>query len=211
MERLVRIGLSRRVPRLTRAAAQAYWRTVHADLFSAVPRLVSYVQNHAVLIDEDHALIDDCPFDVFAEVTFETEQDLAEASASEYYRTVVLQDEANLLLSEGRSFLLLRRNACLPPVQLGSIRLVAFLSDSCKVATGGLAPTIQERIEVGSGPIGRRARFYAQWHCSSAQDALVVYEALLGQECFAENHLAATVVRPTTVVGPATPSRLSAI
>lgn len=211
MEHLVRIGLSRRVPGLTRAAAQAYWGTVHADLFSAVPRLVSYVQNHAVLIDEDQALLDDCTFDVFAEVAFETEQDLAEASASEYYRTVILQDEANLLVSEGRSFLLLRRNACMPAAQLGGIKLAAFLSDGWKVATGGFAPTIQERIEVGSGPIGQQARFYAQWHCSSGQDALVLYEALLGQECFAENLLAATVVRPKTVVAAATPSCRGAV
>ncbi len=209
MEHIVRIGLSRRSEGLTRAAAQAYWRTVHADVFRKLPKLVSYVQNHAVLVDEDHALLDDCPFDIFAEVTFATGQDLTEASSSEYYRSAILPDEANLLVPEGRSFLLLHRDALRPPAP-AQVTLAAFLSEEWNPAAGGQAPAMIERIEEGSGPIGSRTRFYAQWRCDTAAGALSLYQTLLGERCFAGSLVAATVVRPNVVVGSAAGGRCGA-
>lgn len=211
MEYVVRIGLSRRAPGLTRTAAQAYWRTVHADVFRAAPKLVSYVQNHAVLIGEDRALIDDCAFDVFAEATFETRQDLAEATASEYYRCAVVRDEANLLVAQGRSFLLLRRAGAMPLVRPGGVNLAAFLSGEWEAAADEPTPTTLERIDEGSGPIGARTRFYAQWRCRSAEDALALYETLRGQRRFAKGLVAATAVRPNIVLAPAVRDRSGAI
>lgn len=204
MTQLVRIGLSRRARGLTRARAQAYWRTIHADLFRSVPRLVLYVQNHAVLTDDDRPLIEDCAFDIFAEVTFESEEVLATATQSAYYQTVVLPDEADLLTAEGRSFLVLRRASQITVPSHECVSLAVFLSEDWQPQNAHPAPSRFDRIEKGSGPIGLHARYYAQWCCGSEKEAQTLHATLLQQRSFVESRVAATIVRPLVVLGPDT-------
>ena len=89
---------------------QAYWRGEHARLFSRVPGLVSYVQNHAVLDAHGEPLGGEPGFDVFAEVEFADEATLERATGSQYYSEVILADEKNLLDASQRTFLMTRRH-----------------------------------------------------------------------------------------------------
>lgn len=134
--RMIRIGLSPRIANLTRLEAQKYWAGRHAQLFSRVPDLVSYVQNHAVLRDDGETLSQDSGFDVFSEVEFASQEAMSIAVSSSYYQDVILPDERSLLDASKRAFLMTARtgegSTGLPD---GAIKLVQF-----RTAAGGESP-----------------------------------------------------------------------
>ncbi|MGX9390211.1 EthD domain-containing protein [Nitrobacteraceae bacterium UC4446_H13] len=125
--RMIRFGLSPRIARLTRREAQEYWAGQHARLFSRVPGLVSYVQNHAVLQPDGKPLSEDFGFDIFSEVEFASPEAMSIAVSSPYYRDVILPDEHFLLDASKRAFLVMVRagkgSTGLPN---GAIKLVQF-------------------------------------------------------------------------------------
>lgn len=125
--RMIRFGLSPRIAGLTRREAQDYWAGRHARLFSRVPGLVSYVQNHAVLQLDGEPLSEDFGFDIFSEVEFASPEAMSIAVSSPYYRDVILPDERFLLDASRRAFLVMARagkgSTGLPD---GAIKLVQF-------------------------------------------------------------------------------------
>lgn len=125
--RTIRLGLSPRIPGLTRLQAQEYWAGRHAQLFSCVPGLVSYVQNHAVLQLDGEPLSRGFGFDIFSEVEFASPEAMSIAVSSPYYRDVILPDERFLLDASKRAFLITTRtvegSTGLPN---GAIKLVQF-------------------------------------------------------------------------------------
>lgn len=125
--RMIRFGLSPRIARLTRREAQDYWAGRHARLFSRVPGLVSYVQNHAVLQLDGKPFSEDFGFDIFSEVEFASPEAMSIAVSSPYYRDVILPDERFLLDASKRAFLVTTRtgdgSTGLPN---GAIKLVQF-------------------------------------------------------------------------------------
>ncbi|MEP7299947.1 MAG: EthD domain-containing protein [Caldimonas sp.] len=126
---LVRIGLAPRAPGLSRSAAQRQWRGEHARLFAALPGLISYVQNHAVLDGAEEPVLGDPGFDIFAEVEFESAAELDRVACSPYYRDAILTDEKGLLDASRRTFLMTRRCplACTPVSN--AFKLALFLSN----------------------------------------------------------------------------------
>ena len=136
--RMIRMGLSPRVAGLTRREAQDYWRGRHARLFSRVPGLISYVQNHAVLTLDGEPVLGPFNFDIFSEVEFASAQAMSAAVSSPYYQDVVLADEASLLDASKRAFLMTaRKGEGSTGLSDGSIKLVQF-----RAATkSGPAPT----------------------------------------------------------------------
>lgn len=125
--RMIRLGLSPRIAELTRLQAQEYWAGRHAQLFSRVPGLVSYVQNHAVLQLDGKPLSRGFGFDIFSEVEFASPEAMSIAVSSPYYRDVILPDEHFLLDASKRAFLITARtgegSTGLPN---GAIKLVQF-------------------------------------------------------------------------------------
>jgi EthD domain len=121
------MGLSPRVAGLTRQAAQEYWRGVHARLFAEVPGLASYVQNHAVLGQDDEPLLGDVGFDIFSEVEFSSEAAMRAAISGPYYLDVVVPDERALFNADARSFLATRRARLTGTPKRNAFKLVRFL------------------------------------------------------------------------------------
>lgn len=125
--RMIRFGLSPRIARLTRHEAQEYWGRQHAQLFSHVPHLVSYVQNHAVLRLDGEPHLGSFGFDIFSEVEFASPEAMSIAVSSPYYQNVVLPDELALLDASKRAFLLAaRKGEGSTGLPNGSIKLVQF-------------------------------------------------------------------------------------
>lgn len=170
---LVRLGLSPRMPGLSRQQAQAHWRGVHARLFAQVPGVKSYVQNHAVLDANGEPLLGEPGFDIFSEVEFATEHHMEEAMASAWYRQQVVPDEMLLLDASRRCFVLIGR--CTARAASGDdCKLVVFLQGEPRdgvldarfsvhtvLSTGGAAPRPVDAV-------------IARW-CASADDAIRIY------------------------------------
>ena len=125
---VVRIGLAPRAAGLSRPAAQRHWRGQHARLFAALPGLLSYVQNHAVLDAADEPVLGDPGFDIFAEVEFATAAELDEVARSPYYRDAILADEKGLLDASRRTFLMTRRRLLAGMPVSNAFKLAIFLS-----------------------------------------------------------------------------------
>lgn len=129
--RMIRFGLSPRIAGLTRREAQEYWAGRHARLFSRVPGLVSYVQNHTVLQLDGEPLLGGFGFDIFSEVEFASPEAMSIAVSSPYYRDVILPDERFLLDASKRAFLIAARtengSTGLPN---GAVKLVQFRARS---------------------------------------------------------------------------------
>lgn len=197
------MGLSRRATGLSRPEAQLYWRTAHADLFRHVPDLISYVQNHALLDENQLPLLGDVGFDIFSEVTFSTAEALEAAVASLYYQSVILPDERPLLEPRDRSFLLARRQPVNRPASTTDCKLVAILARQDNPSSD---PDVQDAdlvysVESGSGPIGERAGLVLQWFCSDAETAMTRHRRNMTSGAFADRLIVATIVRANTVVG----------
>lgn len=136
--RTIRLGLSPRIPGLTRLQAQEYWAGRHAQLFSCVPGLVSYVQNHAVLQLDGKPLSRGFGFDIFSEVEFASPEAMSTAVSSPYYRDVILPDERFLLDASKRAFLITARTgAGSTGLPNGAIKLVQFRTRAeCELSLG---------------------------------------------------------------------------
>lgn len=200
------MGLSRRATGLSRPEAQLYWRTTHADLFRHVPDLMSYVQNHALLDENQLPLLGDAGFDIFSEVTFSTAEALEAAVASPYYQSVVLPDERLLLQPQDRSFLLARRQPVGRPAPPTGCKLVAILARQagpCADLDVQNADLVYP-VESGSGPIGERAGMVLKWFCSDAEAAMTRHRRNMASGAFADRLIEATIVHANTVVGDPT-------
>lgn len=207
---LVRLGLSPRAPGLSPAQAQAHWRGVHAQLFSRVPGVSSYVQNHAVLGADGAPLLGDPGFDIFSEVGFASEQHGADAMASSWYREKVIPDEQLLLDARRRCFLVTQRDADERPAA-GDCKLVVFLEGLPPgwLHDKRLAPLVDGaqaiasyRVQSVGGAAPRRIDGVLAGWCASPRDAVRIYGEL-GESMGREPQLrvdAAVIVRENVVV-----------
>lgn len=197
------MGLSRRATGLSRPEAQLYWRTTHADLFRHVPDLISYVQNHALLDENQLPLLGDVGFDIFSEVTFSTAEALQAAVGSPYYQSVVLPDERVLLDPKGRSFLLARWLPLGWPASTTDFKLIAILArqDAPGADLDLQGADLVYPVESGSGPIGERAGLVLQWFCSDAETAMTRHRRNMAIGAFANRLIVATIVRANIVFG----------
>lgn len=173
MTGLVRLGLSPRMPGLSRDEAQRHWRGVHASLFARVPGVRSYVQNHAVLDARGQPLLGDPGFDIFSEVGFANEQDMAQAMASSWYRLQVVPDEKKLLDASRRCFLVTQRRAGTGAAVPGDCRLVLFVAGSVKDAGEG-AVTYDVQSVGGAAP--RPVDVVLARTRASPQEAILLHE-----------------------------------
>lgn len=148
---LVRFGLSPRKTGLSRAAMQEHWKERHAQLFSNMPGLRSYIQNHAILGTDDQPLLGDPGFDIFSEVQFGDGDDFLLAVQSAYFRDSVLPDEQQLLDAAKRTFLLAQPVLVTGNPSSGAYKLVYLLnlSDGCvpTTLTDGDAITCQREAQ----------------------------------------------------------------
>ncbi|SDL63070.1 EthD domain-containing protein [Modicisalibacter muralis] len=199
--RLIRFGLSPRISRLSPLAAQTYWAGRHADLFSRVPDLSSYVQNHAVLEANEQPILGETGFDIFSEVEFASQMAMSAATTSKYYQDVILADERCLLDASRRAFILVaRRGTGSTGLPSGATKLVQFLSNHRPAMTeAGDAPTAYwEDIVVNvSGWHGVQPSVIRQTPYPSVEEALVAHRQ--GGD---EAALLSVIVRQSVVVEP---------
>lgn len=202
---VVRMGLSPRLPGLTRKAAQKRWRDTHAALFAGVPGLSSYVQNHAILGSNGIPLLGDVGFDIFSEVEFPTDADLTAAISSEYYRGVVIPDERRLLDADARSFLLTRRRHLRGLPKKQASKLVWFLDVDLDHLTI-MNPKVHSYCEIGyevlSAPSWphRGARAVLQHFFDNEEDALAAYPASVAGHKLRAATILAVIVQENEVV-----------
>ncbi|MEO6746488.1 MAG: EthD domain-containing protein, partial [Caldimonas sp.] len=175
---------------LSRTAAQRHWRGEHARLFSQLPGLLSYVQNHAVLDGNDDPVLDDPGFDIFAEVEFSSARELDAVADSAQYREQILSDEKRLLDASRRTFLMTRRvhlSGTPPP---NAFKLALFLScprvavDRREGEGWSNDPRLRDPLAQCSmgylvdsvgGPVPRAIDLVVQWYYRSLADSLQAY------------------------------------
>lgn len=199
MTGLVRLGLSPRVPGLSREQAQRHWRGVHAALFARVPGVRSYVQNHAVLDARGEPLLGDPGFDIFSEVEFASDEDMAQAMASRWYRLQVIPDEKQLLDASRRCFLVTQRRAGTPSAAPGDCRLVLFVAGAVNDAREGV---VRYDVQSAGGPAPRHLdTVLARW-CASPQEAVRLHDTWVRELSDQGARVEAAVVAREHVVVP---------
>lgn len=182
---VVRIGLAPRANGTSRSAAQRKWRAEHARLFSRLPGLISYVQNHAILDHDDEPILGDPGFDIFAEVEYETAAELEQVSNSSYYREAILADEKGLLDPSRRTFLMTRRRPLAGTPREGACKLALFLAgeringlaeerhlDSVRIRTPSPECSMGYVVESVGGAIPRAIDLLIQHYYSSIEEAV---------------------------------------
>ncbi len=99
---IVRMGLLRRRPDISRDAFRRHWREVHGPLAKRMPGLVAYHQNHIVddrQLGVDHAR-GSWDIDGISELWFDSAEAMEAAIASEAYRPV--REDSSAFLAETR-------------------------------------------------------------------------------------------------------------
>lgn len=202
---LVRLGLSPRASGLTRAQAQAHWGGAHAQLFARVPRVRSYVQNHALLDAQGVPLLGDPGFDIFSEVEFDSEEDMSAAMASSWYREQVVADEQRLLDATRRCFLVTRRHVTGEPGP-SDCKLVVFLAGAqpgdrarAQLHDGAAGGVVIYAVESVGGAAPRQVDLVLARGCASADEAMDLHRVLLSARD-GLNIEAAVIVRENEVV-----------
>ncbi len=94
---ITRVGLAPRKPGTSFREFQRHWREEHATVASAIPGLVGYVQNHAVLDPGGRPLLPYAGFDACSETVFESLESMDAGFASAAYQGAVRDDEKELI------------------------------------------------------------------------------------------------------------------
>ena len=201
--RMIRFGLSPRIAGLPRREAQEYWAGQHARLFSHVPGLVSYVQNHAVLQLDGQPLSKDFGFDIFSEVEFASPEAMSIAVSSPYYRDVILPDERVLLDASKRAFLVTaRRGEGSTGLPSGTIKLVQFYTTAKhQLLSGGAGITSSagwdDSVTEIAGWPGVPPAIVRQIPCASVEAAAAAYHQTVDSTV-----LLSVIVKQKIVVSP---------
>ena len=106
---------------------QRHWRDQHADAVRAMPGLLRYVQNHAVLDGQGRPGFAYPGFDACAEMDFEDVAAMDRSFESAQYTGAVRQDETALIEHRGFALLLCARQVRIDaPVSAAPVKLLTF-------------------------------------------------------------------------------------
>jgi hypothetical protein len=93
------LGFYKRRPDLTSEEFSAYWRDVHGKLLVASPDIRKYLRRYVQHHVKPNTLnpVAALGFDGFSEVWYDRREDRELLLATDYFKTVIVPDEANFL------------------------------------------------------------------------------------------------------------------
>lgn len=148
-----RVGFAPRNPRLAIEAAQAHWRTRHAEATIGLPGVRRYWQNHAVLRD-GNPLLPWPGFDACSEFDFDDIPAMDRAFTSAHYAEVVKPDEDHLLDKAKGGSLTADRRLLDGAIDGRGVRLIEFLRLAALRRPADLAEVVT-RLPAAGGSLAR--------------------------------------------------------
>jgi hypothetical protein len=154
---IVRVSLAPRARGVTREQLQAHWRQHHADAAARLPGLQGYVQNHSVLRD-GKPLLPGLRFDVCAELTFGSPEEMDTAFTSNQYSGPALASQRQMIVPERLALAFMRRRVLHRGAPAASaVKLMTFLRARPELQRGeletALTGTYRDAVATSS-PIG---------------------------------------------------------